>query len=48
MVVFPKGNAGIGQYLNVRIERANSATLFGVILEASGRAVNNSRLAANA
>jgi tRNA-2-methylthio-N6-dimethylallyladenosine synthase len=48
MVVFPKGNAEIGQYLNVRIERANSATLFGAVVEASGQATNNSRLAANA
>jgi len=48
MVVFPKGSAEIGQYLNVRIERVNSATLFGTILEASARAANNSRLVANA
>jgi tRNA-2-methylthio-N6-dimethylallyladenosine synthase len=48
MVVFPRGSAEIGQYLNVRIERANSATLFGTVLEASGRLADNSRLAANA
>jgi tRNA-2-methylthio-N6-dimethylallyladenosine synthase len=48
MVVFPKGTAEIGQYLNVRIDRANSATLFGTILEASGRLTDDPRLAANA
>lgn len=29
MVVFPKGDAVVGEYLNIMIERANSATLFG-------------------
>ncbi len=48
MVIFPKGSTEIGQYLNVRIERANSATLFGTILGASGRLTSDSRLAANA
>ncbi|MCX6133280.1 MAG: tRNA (N6-isopentenyl adenosine(37)-C2)-methylthiotransferase MiaB [Ignavibacteriales bacterium] len=48
MVVFPKGSTEVGQYLNVRIERANSATLFGTILEASRHVSDDSRLAANA
>ncbi|MBF8295298.1 MAG: hypothetical protein HW389_1843, partial [Bacteroidetes bacterium] len=48
MVVFSKGNAEVGQYLNTRIDRANSATLFGTALEASGQRENASRLAANA
>jgi tRNA-2-methylthio-N6-dimethylallyladenosine synthase len=48
MVVFPRGTAQVGQYLNVRIDRANSATLFGTILEASGRLTDDPRLAANA
>jgi tRNA-2-methylthio-N6-dimethylallyladenosine synthase len=48
MVVFPRGSAEIGQYLTVRIERANSATLFGTILGASRRLADDSRLAANA
>ena len=48
MVVFPKGSASIGQYLNVRIDRVNSATLFGIILEASGHLTDDPRLAVNA
>lgn len=31
MVVFPKGNVALGKYVNVTIQRANSATLFGVV-----------------
>lgn len=31
MVVFPKGDAVIGEYRNIMIERANSATLFGTL-----------------
>jgi tRNA-2-methylthio-N6-dimethylallyladenosine synthase len=48
MVVFPKGDVQVGQYLNTRIDRANSATLFGTALEASEQRENASRLAANA
>jgi hypothetical protein len=29
-VVFPRGNEGPGDFLDVRIQRANSATLFGL------------------
>ncbi len=47
MVVFPKGASEIGQYLNIRIERANSATLFGSISGALALQPGNSRLAAN-
>lgn len=48
MVVFPKGDSEIGQYLNIRIERANSATLFGSVFGASALEAGNSRMAANA
>jgi tRNA-2-methylthio-N6-dimethylallyladenosine synthase len=48
MVVFPKGECEIGQYINVRIDRANSATLFGSSLGVSTRQVGDPRLAANA
>jgi tRNA-2-methylthio-N6-dimethylallyladenosine synthase len=30
MVIFPKNGDAIGEYIDVRIERANSATLFGI------------------
>jgi tRNA-2-methylthio-N6-dimethylallyladenosine synthase len=30
MVVFPQNGDAIGDYINIRIERANSATLFGI------------------
>jgi hypothetical protein len=29
MVVFPKNGDAVGDYIDVHIERANSATLFG-------------------
>jgi hypothetical protein len=29
MVVFPKNGDAIGDYIGIRIERVNSATLFG-------------------
>jgi tRNA-2-methylthio-N6-dimethylallyladenosine synthase len=32
MVVFPRGTLKPGEYVNVRVERANSATLFGTVL----------------
>lgn len=38
MVVFPKGDAVIGEYRNIMIERANSATLFGTL---AARSYNN-------
>ncbi|MBI3586528.1 MAG: TRAM domain-containing protein, partial [Ignavibacteriales bacterium] len=31
MVVFPKGDAVVGEYLRITVERANSATLFGAV-----------------
>ena len=48
MVVFPKGECEIGQYLDIRIDRVNSATLFGTSLGLSGRQAGHSRIAANA
>jgi tRNA-2-methylthio-N6-dimethylallyladenosine synthase len=36
MVVFPKGNFRIGDYITVAINRANSATLFGIVESLSG------------
>jgi tRNA-2-methylthio-N6-dimethylallyladenosine synthase len=48
MVVFPKGECEIGQYLNVHIGRVNSATLFGTSLGVSARQAGDSQLAANA
>jgi tRNA-2-methylthio-N6-dimethylallyladenosine synthase len=33
MVIFPAGNFAVGDYVNVSIHRANSATLFGVLSE---------------
>jgi len=47
MVVFPKGNAQIGQYLEIKIERTNSATLFGQPVARAARVYEASRLAAN-
>lgn len=43
MVVFPKGEMKPGDYFNIKIERANSATLFGVATEKKPQ-----RLAVNA
>lgn len=37
MVVFAKGLAQVGQYVTVRIERANSATLFGAVTSVARR-----------
>jgi tRNA-2-methylthio-N6-dimethylallyladenosine synthase len=48
MVVFQKGECKIGEYLNVRIDRANSATLFGTSVGVSARQIGDPRLAANA
>jgi tRNA-2-methylthio-N6-dimethylallyladenosine synthase len=48
MVVFPKNEWSIGQYLDVRIDRANSATLFGTPQRVSSGQIGGSRLAANA
>jgi tRNA-2-methylthio-N6-dimethylallyladenosine synthase len=36
-VVFPKGSVKVGEYVNVRIERANSATLFGIVVHTATR-----------
>jgi tRNA-2-methylthio-N6-dimethylallyladenosine synthase len=47
MVVFPKGNAQIGQYREIKIERTNSATLFGQPVARAARIYEASRLAAN-
>ena len=33
IVVFPKGNFGLGDYVQVAIRRANSATLFGEVVQ---------------
>jgi len=35
MVIFDKGKAGMGEYVDVSIERSNSATLFGSIVQQS-------------
>jgi len=43
MVIFPKGDMKPGDYFDIKIERANSATLFGVAVEKKER-----RLAVNA
>jgi tRNA-2-methylthio-N6-dimethylallyladenosine synthase len=48
MVIFPKGDCAIGQYHNIRIDRVNSATLFGTSLGLSARENSNPKLAANA
>lgn len=33
MVVFPRGTSHVGELVNVKVERANSATLFGSLVE---------------
>ena len=48
MVVFPKGTTKIGQYVTIRIDRANSATLFGSVVGASSAKTGEPRLAASA
>ena len=47
MVVFPKGDAQIGQFLDIKIERANSATLFGQPVANTTRVYETSKLVAN-
>jgi tRNA-2-methylthio-N6-dimethylallyladenosine synthase len=47
MVVFPKGDARVGQYIDIKIERANSATLFGTPVAESAHAYEDRKLAAN-
>jgi tRNA-2-methylthio-N6-dimethylallyladenosine synthase len=47
MVVFPRGNAQIGQHLAIKIERSNSATLFGQPVARAARVYEASRLVAN-
>jgi len=46
-VVFPRGDAQIGHYLNITIERANSATLFGRPVLQARQGYGHSKLAAN-
>jgi tRNA-2-methylthio-N6-dimethylallyladenosine synthase len=46
MVVFAKGTTQIGQYVTIRINRANSATLFGSVVGASSADGGEVRLAA--
>lgn len=48
MVVFPKGTTQLGQYVTVRIDRVNSATLFGAVIGASSAKCGEPRLAASA
>jgi tRNA-2-methylthio-N6-dimethylallyladenosine synthase len=48
MVVFPKGTTQIGQYVTIRIDRVNSATLFGAVSGASSAKSGEPRLAASA
>jgi tRNA-2-methylthio-N6-dimethylallyladenosine synthase len=33
MCIFPKGNLKKGEYVNVKIDRCNSATLFGTVVD---------------
>jgi tRNA-2-methylthio-N6-dimethylallyladenosine synthase len=47
-VVFSRGDAEIGQYLNLRIDRVNSATLFGTVQSAAERGADDQRMVANA
>lgn len=37
VVVFPRGDEGIGEYIKVKIHRATAATLFGSPVDADGR-----------
>jgi tRNA-2-methylthio-N6-dimethylallyladenosine synthase len=37
VVIFPKGDAEVGEYVRVKIHKANAATLFGSIVDAEGR-----------
>jgi tRNA-2-methylthio-N6-dimethylallyladenosine synthase len=48
MVVFPRGSVETGQVLDVRIDRANSATLFGTVQDVAAHAAGAPRLAASA
>jgi len=47
MVVFSKGGVRIGEYIDVKIERANSATLFGSPVAKAEQAYEERKLAAN-
>lgn len=38
VVIFPRGDVQVGDYIDVKIHRANAATLFGSIVDAQGRA----------
>lgn len=48
MVVFPKGTTHVGHTISVRIDRANSATLFGTVLGTSAALDDAATLAASA
>ncbi len=48
MVVFPKGRAEIGHDLYLRVDRVNSATLFGTVLSSVVRGADHQRMIANA
>lgn len=48
MVVFPKGTTQIGKYITIRIERVNSATLFGSVVGTSSAESGEQQLAASA
>ncbi len=37
VVIFPKGDVQIGDYIHVKIHRASAATLFGSVVDAEGR-----------
>lgn len=37
VVIFPKGDVDVGEYIQVKINRASSATLFGLQVDAQGR-----------
>jgi tRNA-2-methylthio-N6-dimethylallyladenosine synthase len=37
VVIFPKGDAGIGEYVDIRIHKASAATLYGSPIDAEGR-----------
>jgi tRNA-2-methylthio-N6-dimethylallyladenosine synthase len=47
MVVFPKGGLRIGDYIDIKVERANSATLFGIPAVESAATYEARKLAAN-
>jgi tRNA-2-methylthio-N6-dimethylallyladenosine synthase len=48
MVVFPKGDYRVGDYITVKINRANSATLFGTVESVSGAKPMSEKLTSTA